>query len=143
MSNRKNRVNRYTPRHFERIGGSKVSAVLFASMLQSKAYIELSNGAKVLYVYMKLQLYGARPIKEHPEEHFYFNEAMYTKTYKIGTNTEQFRKYRNELIEGGFISLVEYGGYARTKNIYAFSDKWQTGKKQEVPDVLHRKKQNG
>ena len=136
MSKRKH----YTPQSFESGKSKDVSAVLYASMLQSKNYIELSNGAKVLYQYMKLQYYGAKNIPEHPQEHFYFNEAMYMKTYKLGTNKAQFRKYRNELIEGGFIYLVEYGGTTRTKNIYGFCDKWRTETKQILPIILNHKK---
>ena len=84
---------------------------------------------------MKAQYYGAT-LKDHPSNHFCFNWAMYKKTYKLGTNKNQFVKYRNELIKYGLIELVEYGGNTRTKNIYAYSDKWQMGKTFDIPQDL-------
>jgi len=128
---------KFKPKVYENVPtGSNLSAVLYASMLQSENWLKLSHGAKVTYLYMKLQLYGARPIAEHPKEHFYFNDAMATKVYKICSNRTQCRKYRNELIQYGFIELVEYRAHTFDKNIYTFSDKWQTGNEYPLPQVL-------
>lgn len=121
----KGRRKAYVPKSFESVGGNSLSANLYATMLQSKAWHNLNKGAMVLYTYMKLQYYGAKGINEHPRTDFVFNKAMYTKVYGLYTNTEQFRKDRDRLIENGFIELVENGKTTRTKNIYRFSDKWQ------------------
>ena len=131
MSKRK----KYTPQPFESVGGNNLSSNIYITMLQHPNFIALSNGAKVLYLHMKAQYYGAKII-DHPNTHFYFNWALYSKTYKLGTNKAQFEKYRNELIKYGFIELVEYGGYSKTKNIYAYSDKWQTGTTFDIPQDL-------
>lgn len=130
------RKKTYKPQAYENIGESKLSCTLFASMLQSDNWLKLSHGAQVTYMYMKLQLYGARNIPEHPREHFYFNDAMARKIYKICTNASQCRKYRNELLKYGFIELIEYRAHNFDKNIYALSDRWRTGGEYELPNVL-------
>ena len=116
---------KYLPKSFESIGGQTLSANLYASMLQSKAYKSLSNGARTLYTFMKLQYYGAKGIKDHDKTDFYFNWALANKTYSLYTNNTQFKKDRDMLVEYGFIEVVENGKSSRTKNIYRFSDKWK------------------
>lgn len=122
MSRRK---KAYTPKSFESINGNRLSANMYATMLQSKAWKKLNKGAMVLYLYMKLQYYGARNIADHPQTDFVFNKAMVTQVYGLYTNMSQFRKDRDLLIEYGFIEYVENGKNTRTKSIYRFSDKWQ------------------
>lgn len=114
---------KFKPRDFETTG-SNLSAAVYASMMQSKAWHNLSNNARVLYLYMKLQLYGAK-IKDHPETDFYFNTAMAQKTYGLYSNMAQFRKDRQQLIDNGFIDVVENGRFTRTKNVYRFSSRWK------------------
>jgi len=117
----------YVPKPFESSRGSKdISAPIYASMVQSSAWLKLSNNARVLYMYMKLQKYGAKDIPGWDELCFYFNASMYTEVYKLYTNRTQFRKDRQQLIDNGFIEIMEDGTLTRTKNIYRFSDKWQT-----------------
>ena len=116
----------YKPKTFESVGGSNLSANLYATMLQSRAYKDLPDGAKTLYSYMKLQLYGQKNIPGHPNTDFVFDWAMANKTYEICTNKKQFYTNRNRLVEGGFIEVVECGRNTRTMNIYRFSDKWQS-----------------
>ncbi len=118
------RARKYQPRPFES-RGDNLSANIYLSMIKSKAWENLSNNAKVLYLYMKLQLYGANTIEGHPPEDFYFNTAMITQTYKLYTNMSQFRKDRQLLIDNGFIEIIENGRFSRTKNIYRLSAKWQ------------------
>ena len=60
MSKRK----KFEPEPFERIGESKVSATIFASMLQSYPWMQLTAQAQRLYLYMKLQQYGQKPLGE-------------------------------------------------------------------------------
>lgn len=115
---------KYIPKTFE----SKkpdVSASIYCSMIQSKAWENLTNNARVLYLYMKLQYYGQKAIPDREQEYFYFNKGMWKTTYKLYTNQNQFYKDRNLLIENGFIEIEQNGKNTRTKTIYRFSDKWQ------------------
>lgn len=116
---------KFTPCAFEKNGASNLSATLYASMLQSPAWYQLSNNAKVLYLYMKLQLYGQRNLDGHDTDCFYFNKSMYTQTYPLYLNGAQFRRDCKQLIRCGFIDEVENGRFSRTKNIYRFSDRWK------------------
>lgn len=134
------RKRKYEPKAYECVSSQPpLSAVIYASMVQSDNWKKLSHGAHVTYLYMKLQLYGARNIEGHPKEHFYFNDAMATKVYGISTNREQCRKYRNELLQYGFIELVEYRAHSFDKNIYTFSSRWQTGQEYPIPKELIKK----
>ena len=96
---------------------------LYVSMLTSEAWRNLSHGARSLYTYMKMQ-YQSKANRDaglQPNE-FYFNHGMYE---KLGfKNRNQFIKWRNELVENGFIDVVECGRTSRTKNIYQYSDRW-------------------
>ena len=119
------RKHKFTPKNFEKVGASNLSCTLYASMLQSPAWYALSPKAKELYTYMKLQQYGQAPIEGYGADCFVFNQAMYTKVYPIYKSGAQFRRDRDQLIEYGFIEMVECGRFTRTKNIYKFSAKWQ------------------
>lgn len=121
----KYKKKKFKPYTFEKIGNANLSAVLFATMLQSNAYLDLSPNAMKLYTYMKLQLYGQKEKPQGKQDCFVFNKAMYTKTYPLFKNGEQFTKYCHELIKNGFIEEIENGHTTRTKSIYRFSDKWQ------------------
>lgn len=131
---------KYEPKAFESTTGATLSASLFASMLQSENWQKLTPGAQITYVYMKLQYYGAKPINEHPREHFYFNDALARQTYKISSNKQSCQNWRNELIRYGFIELVEYRAHSFDKNIYTYSDKWKTGQEYPIPEVLKKKR---
>lgn len=125
------RKSKFKPQEFEKLGNSNLSATLYASMLQSQAYKSLSNNAKVLYQYMKLQYYGAKPIEGQAQDCFYFNKAMYINdeehpnSYGLYKNGAQFQRDLKQLVKHGFIEIVECGKTTRTKNIYKFSAKWQ------------------
>lgn len=121
------RKPKWKPLDFETIGDKKLSATIYAAMIQSDAWTQLSNNARVLYLYMKLQYFGVKQ-EDKPrgqQDLFYFNKAMATKTYGLYTNMAQFRKDRDMLLEYGFIEEVEKGKNTRTKSIYRFSDKWK------------------
>lgn len=121
----KGRKQKYVPKPFESVAGKSLSANIYASMIQSKAWEHLTNNARVLYLYMKLQYYGAKSVPDHSEDCFYFNTGLIKKTYRLYTNMAQFRRDRDQLIDKGFITVVESGKNTRTKAIYQFSDKWQ------------------
>lgn len=121
MSRRK----QYIPKAWESINGSRLSANIYVSMMQSNAWMQLSKNARLLYLYMKAQYYGAKNLSDRPATDFVFNWALVSKTYKLYTNYQRFENDRNMLIEKGFIDLVENGKNTRTKSIYRFSDRWQ------------------
>ena len=125
--------NAYKPLSFESAGSSKVSASINLSMMLSPAWKQLSNNAISLYLHMKTQLFAVpykdKPLNEYGEndrELFVFNRAMYTKVFPIFGNGEQFRRYSHELIQYGFIELVESGKFTRTKNVYRYSSNWKS-----------------
>lgn len=132
MSKRK----KFEPEPFERIGESKVSATIFASMLQSYPWMQLTAQAQRLYLYMKLQQYGQKPLDDYPADTFVFNKAMYTKTYSLYSNWKQFDRDCKQLIEWGFIIVYENNQFARTKNVYQFSGEWKN------IEAKHRKKKS-
>lgn len=115
---------KYVPKNFESVR-SDVSASIYCSMIQSKAWENLTNNARVLYLYMKLQYYGQKTIADREQECFYFNKAMWKTTYKLYSNQNQFYKDRDLLIENGFIEIEQHGKNTRTKIVYRFSDRWQ------------------
>ena len=120
------RKQKYVPKRYEsRKQSGDISANIYASMMHSAAWQNLTSNAIRLYLYMKLQLYGQKSIPEQGEECFYFNKAMWKNTYQLYTNQAQFYKDRDLLVKNGFIEIIEHGQNTRTKAIYKFSDKWQ------------------
>lgn len=119
------RKKKYVPKTFESSKSGDVSANIYASMMQSRAWGNLTNNARVLYLYMKLQYYGQKTIPDREQECFYFNKALFLKIYQLYTNANQFYKDKKLLIDNGFIEIVENGKTTRTKSIYRFSSKWR------------------
>ena len=116
---------KYTPKGFESEKLNDISANVYASMMQSKAWQGLTSNAIRLYLFMKLQYYGQKNLPNMPQEYFYFNRAMYKETYKLYTNNSQFFKDKDLLVKLGFIETIESGKNTRTKSIYKLSDKWK------------------
>ena len=116
---------KFQPKNFEKIGNSNLSSTLYASMLQSYPWMQLTPQAKVLYTYMKLQQYGQQPLEGYPADTFVFNKAMYVHTYQLYSNWKQFDRDCKQLINWGFIKVYENNQFARTKNVYQFSGEWQ------------------
>lgn len=108
---------------FERSDTKKLSSVLYDSMLSSKAFMTLTPRAKVLYLYMKLQLYGQKPV-DNDATVFYFNRALYVGKYELYTKWKDFDADKRQLIDHGFIDEIENGANSRTKNKYKFSGRW-------------------
>lgn len=115
----------YIPKAWESRNGSRLSANIYITMMQSNAWMQLSKNARLLYLYMKAQYYGAKNLHDRPATDFVFNWALVSKTYKLYTNYQRFENDRDMLIKYGFIDLVENGKNTRTKSIYRFSDRWQ------------------
>lgn len=56
---------------------------------------------------------------------FTMNMSKWGEYYNLYKTGAQFRRDRDELLNGGFIEIVENGKTTRTKNIYKFSDRWK------------------
>lgn len=114
-------------------------AAIYSSMIGSDAWENLTNNARVLYLYMKLQLFGNRKANL-PEGQFYFNRNLYTKVYNLYKNQTQFYLDKDLLVKYGFIDEIENGKTTRTKSIYQFSDRWQNIDTTEIQKELEQKK---
>lgn len=125
MSRRK----KFQPKNYENVGKSNLSAIIYASMLLSYPWMQLTPQAQRLYLYMKLQAYGQKPLEGYPADTFVFNKGMYINTYKLYKTWSQFDRDCKQLIEWGFIRVVENGHTTRTKNVYQFSAEWQNKRK--------------
>lgn len=133
MSRKKTRT--YKAGSFESTGNSKdTTASIYNSMLTHPAFTSLKTRQKILYVYIKLQLYGKRkPKHDFPEVEevasdlcFYLNHAAVVDYgLYVESNHKDFYKDMQELEEHGFIEKISSGKTHRKKNIYKFSSKWQ------------------
>lgn len=137
MSRSKNKKG-YKPGSFESTGISKdTTASLYNSMLTHPAFTTLKTRQKILYVYIKLQLFGKRkPRHDYPDIEevssdlcFYLNHAAVVE-YGLYTekNHKDFYQDMQELEEHGFIEKISSGRAQRKKSIYKFSSKWQEWK---------------
>lgn len=107
---------------------------VYKSMLLSPAFQTLTEKQKVLYFYVKSEYYGSRKPKADYEELelfqsedlFYFNLGL-AKQYNLYRDSTKKNFYTDmkALIEHGLIEKVVAGQYKK-KNIYRYSDKWQT-----------------
>lgn len=142
---------------FESLGSSKfknragemqteVYARFFESMIQSDAFITLSNRQKMLYMTCKFQFYGKRKpqedYKDIPEfqgnECFYLSKTDLVEKYHIYSPTMDKEIYGNTkqnipgdfkiLEEHGLIDIIGAGRGFKQKNIYRLSDRWKQWK---------------
>jgi len=84
-------------------------------MMSSKAWKSLSVHSRVLYMEMKCKYTGN-------------NQNDISFTYKEAAeimNDRTFTKSIDQLIETGFIKLIEQNWTTRRPNIYGFSDQWK------------------
>ncbi len=138
----------YSPKPFEALGhpfngihGKKqpdTFVQVYESMLMSDAFKDLNSTQKYLYVICKAQYYGKRkPSKDYPGvEELQRDDLFYlswndVKKYELftGTCNKNFQRYMKVLRNHGFIELVVSGKPHRKKNIYKYSDKWKSWKK--------------
>ena len=130
--------NKYIPKSFESTRvPSDTSANIYVSMVESPAWQDLTKGQQLLYLYCKLQYYGEKSSqldekKDNPEV-FTMNRYKWCTKYKIYTtsNSGQFYKDMEALIQHGFIKCIKCGAVARRKNVYQYSDKWKIWGKPE------------
>ena len=105
---------------------SDVSANIYMSMLQSKAWKLLTNSQKVLYLYCKAQYYAEKKKPNGIPQCFTMNQSKWCNLYGLykKSNAKGFYRDMDSLIEKGFIICVERGGMS-FKNIYQYSNMWQ------------------
>ena len=128
---------KYKPKKFESTGiSSDTSANIYMSMLMSDAWQSLTKNQQILYLYCKAQYYAEKrkpkpKLVELDAEQlslcFTMNKSKWCTLYNIYSKGNQngFSKDMSELIDKGFIDLVENGKNTRTKNIYKLSSGWQ------------------
>jgi len=112
------------PEKWENQGYNERFIRLHIGLLESDAFLSLNARQKILYSYMKLQ-YKGKENKNRPKEQFEFSWSMANKIYKLYTNKKQFYDDVTILINTGFINCIENNKNLRTKNVYAFSDRWK------------------
>lgn len=111
------------------------TANIAESMLFSAAFQSLENRQKVLYLYMKAQLYGRtakHPADVYPDleglktdEVFFFSWSMARLTgLYADSNKSQFSKDTKTLVNRGFIEVVATGNLSGRASIYKFSSRW-------------------
>lgn len=87
---------------------------LGATIMASEAMLSLSSSAFRVYCHMRIESGGKRSFK-----------FPYSK-YKIFMTRPTFIKARDELVEKGFIDVVQNNQNLRKANIYCFSERWKT-----------------
>ena len=93
--------------------------MLVHSFLEEEAWLDLTSNAKVAYIYLRKQ-------KRNKED----NEEIKL-TYRDNDQLLPFKTYyraKKELIEHGFLELVDLGGLEKRPNKYRFSNKWKQWK---------------
>lgn len=126
---------KYKPGRFEATGEKgETYAIIYSGMLKSAAYRALTKNQRLLYVHVKMQLFGKRKpaqvYKGIPEMQdglmIFFSmgdaerEGLYTRN-----NEKSFRSDMRALKEHGFIELIANNQHQRKKAVYKLSDKWQ------------------
>lgn len=87
---------------------------LGATLMASEKMRSLSPSAFKIYCYMRIESGGNRSFK--------FPHAKYCSYMSKPT----FIKAKQELIDKGFIDVVQNNQNLRKANIYAFSDRWKS-----------------
>lgn len=116
---------------------------VFQSMLQHDKFKGLSLNAQRLYIICRVQaqtnensriLYNLKRDstfngKENPSDYGqkFVLPAKHQKDY--GLNYKNTTRYFKELIDAGFIKLIENNAHRRIANVYAFSHEWLTKSK--------------
>jgi hypothetical protein len=132
MSRRK---ESYKPKSFESDQNkSDTSSNIYMSMLMSESWQKLSKNAQILYVYCKAQYYAEKTkpkpqlrqlTEQEQRQCFTMNKSKWQSLYGIyPSDNGQFNKDMKQLIDNGFIELIENGKNTRTKSIYMLSNKW-------------------
>ena len=90
-------------------------AAILKHMLQSKAWENLSNPARVAYVHMKGKLCNAHQTEvtlSYREMEKFMHQNTFTRAIK-------------QLVENGFIEIEQKGGLYRKRNYYTLIEGWR------------------
>ena len=84
------------------------------SIMASESMRSLSPSAFKIYCYMRIESGGKRSFK------FPFSK------YRSYTTRPTFEKALKELVDKGFVDVIQRNGNLRKANIYSFSSRWKT-----------------
>ena len=119
------------------LGESDFFGTIYDGMCQSKQYQSLSIGARQFYTLCRVQSrssHGKACLSRHGQEenttytdYCFCFPAKHLKLY--GVDRSNANRYLNELINAGFIDLLEQNKHRKKINVYCFSSRWkQTSK---------------
>lgn len=114
---RKSKKKDYGLKPFEVVSGDQRHLRIGLSMMESKAWKKLSKNSVVVYLYFKSK-YNSNLHNEN-DLSFTYSEARQL------MNARTFTKCIDELIEYGFIKLIQQNWALRKPNIYGLSDQWK------------------
>lgn len=113
MANYKNRA---PFKGYESVSGCEKRFIRMAdSQMNDSAFLNLNHAAFHVYIYMKL----AKTEQKKNEFEFTY------KVFKTIISKDGFSKAINELVEKGFVEVVERNANLRTANKYRFSSGWR------------------
>lgn len=126
-------------RYTDKFGKKRTDSfcMLWDSLIQSPAYIDLTPVQKNVYLLCVQQLYGHRkPEKDYKEPEFQGDDIFYLNwrevherygMYSAG-NHSRFYKDMKALEDHGFIKKISSGKNHHKKSIYQMTGLWQTWK---------------
>jgi DNA-binding MarR family transcriptional regulator len=85
-------------------------------ILDSKAWTELNYSAQLVYIYLRMDIYG----DDRVELRFTYSQAK-----KRGINAATLCKAFKSLQEKGFITKVRHGGLMERESVYKLSWDWR------------------
>ncbi len=117
MARQKNRRASFEP--FESRSANSRYLRITSDMMRSKAWGELDPFDVTVYVYLKEQYKSYRDGSDNSRE----IELTYEGMSKI-MSPGRFKKSIDNLVEKGFIDLVEHNPHRKRATVYGFSDRW-------------------
>lgn len=145
---------RYEKKSFESATPKDTSVCIYESMLISDAFMDLSKNQRLLYIYVKKQLWSKnRPPKNKNleldercgDEAVYFNLDLAIKYNLYSKNNKNsFYADLEMLIDHGFLEEIVHGENQFQKSIYKLSPYWRNWKKGKtfLPEWRLNKKKN-
>lgn len=122
------------PDFYATIGNDIHFGRIYESMAKSPPYMALSIGARHFYTLCRVQAQSPEAKKclyehgkqfdRHYSENCFVFPAKHLAAY--GYDHANAKKYFEQLIEAGFIEMLEKNNVQRLVNVYAFSDKWKS-----------------
>lgn len=114
-------------------GNGDFFGTLYDGMCKSKAYQELSIGARHFYTLCRVQSrskHGTSCLYKHGAEngityteHDFVFPSSHLELY--GVDRSNASRYFQELIKAGFIDKKEKNQHRKKVNVYSFSDRWK------------------